>query len=108
VRKGGEVVLVGVPWRRRTETYAHDLLHAVFHNYVVLRSGWEWELPRHSADFQPASIQRNLATALQWLAEGRVSVQGLYSAAQPAEAQEAYQAVLTGDTPTLATAFLWG
>ena len=46
VRKGGEVVLVGVPWRKRTDLPAFDLLHAVFHRYIRLRSGWEWEIPR--------------------------------------------------------------
>ncbi len=36
VRKRGEVVLVGVPWRKRSELSAFDLLHAVFHRYAVL------------------------------------------------------------------------
>ena len=38
---GGEVVLIGVPWVKRTDLSAFDLLHAVFHRYVYLRSGWE-------------------------------------------------------------------
>ena len=31
--------MVGVPWRRQTDAYAHELLSLVFHKYVVLRSG---------------------------------------------------------------------
>ncbi|MBD3241109.1 MAG: zinc-binding dehydrogenase, partial [Chitinivibrionales bacterium] len=53
VRRGGEVVLVGVPWKRHTVLTAHELLDVVFHRYVVLRSGWEWELPRESAHHAP-------------------------------------------------------
>ena len=32
--------LLATPWRRYTEMYAHTILHAIFHKYVVVRSGW--------------------------------------------------------------------
>lgn len=107
VRKGGEVVLVGVPWKRNADLYAHDLLHAVFHKYAVLRSGWEWELPHHASDFRPASIFNNLALALRWLADNRVGVEGLYEAAVPQNAQNVYQALLHGTWERLAAVFTW-
>jgi threonine dehydrogenase-like Zn-dependent dehydrogenase len=107
VRKRGEVVLIGAPWQRRTELSAHELLHAVFHRYVTLRSGWEWELPLHATDFRTGSIYGNLAAALCWLAEGRVSVDGLYSLVPPQEAQRAYQDLLHQRAERLAVVFDW-
>src|SRR5204863_6310376 len=75
VRKRGEVVLIGTPWQRRTDLPAHELLHLIFHRYVTVRSGWEWELPLHPTEFRTGSIHGNLAAALRWLSEGRVSVE---------------------------------
>ncbi len=107
VRKGGEVVLVGVPWRRQTDAYAHDVLSLVFHKYVVLRSGWEWELPNHSADFAPHSIHSGFDRALRWLADGRINAENLISSADPREAQSVYQDLLHRKTEALFSAFDW-
>lgn len=107
VRKRGEVVLVGAPWARRTDRYAHELLHTAFFNYVDVRSGWEWELPRHADDFRHRSIFGNFAVALGWLAEGKVRVDGLATTAGADEAQDVYQALLhrTAECPT--AVFVW-
>jgi threonine dehydrogenase-like Zn-dependent dehydrogenase len=94
VRKRGEVVLVGAPWARRTERYAHDLLHTIFFNYIDVRSGWEWELPRHPEEFRHRSIFGNFATALDWLAQRKVRVEGLGLRSDPAAAQDVYQSLL--------------
>jgi threonine dehydrogenase-like Zn-dependent dehydrogenase len=91
VRKGGEVVLIGVPWERKTGLYAHDILHAVFHRYVYLHSGWEWELPRQSTDFQPYSIYRNIASALNLLASDAFHLESCMLLVNPEEAQTVYQ-----------------
>jgi len=107
VRKRGEVVLIGVPWYRRTENYAFDLLHAVFHKYVVLRSGWEWEVPRQPVDFSGNSISENLTAALQWLADGRLNVEGLGSLYTPVKAQAVYDGLLAQSLPTPAALFDW-
>lgn len=104
VRRRGEVVLVGVPWQQRTDITANELLSAVFHRYVVLRSGWEWEIPRHADQFSPRAIFGNFQTALRWLKEGRVRVEGLYGRASPAEAGPVYGDLLEkrADGPTVA------
>jgi len=107
VRKRGEVVLVGVPWERRTEIAAHELLHAVFHKYAVLRSGWEWEIPHHASDFRPHSIYGNFRLALRWLAEGRIPLEGLVVRHQPQNAQEVYQGLLHGTAQGLFQVFDW-
>jgi threonine dehydrogenase-like Zn-dependent dehydrogenase len=107
VRKKGEVALVGAPWRRRTDATAHELLHAIFHNYIVLRSGWEWELPLQPTEFRANSIFSNYAAALEWLAEGRIKVRSLYTLLSPREAQQAYQDLLHNRCRSLATVFDW-
>jgi threonine dehydrogenase-like Zn-dependent dehydrogenase len=90
IRKRGEVVLTGVPWQRRTDLFAHELLHLVFHRYAILRSGWEWEVPRKETEFQEGSISGNLSGALRWLAEGRIKVAGLADLCRPSESPAAY------------------
>jgi len=94
VRPGGEVVLVGVPWQRRTDLSAHELLSVVFHRYAVLRSGWEWELPHRASAFSPHSIFGGFQLALRWLAEKRIPLEGLISLHDPADAQPVYQGLL--------------
>ncbi len=91
VRKRGEVALVGVPWKKRSDVSAHAVLHAIFHRYVVVRSGWEWEVPMHACDFTAGSIFGNLTGALAWLAEGRVRVDGLARVHSPGDAQRVWQ-----------------
>ena len=107
IRKGGEVVLVGVPWKQRTDLTAHELLHVVFHKYAVLRTGWEWELPLHASNFQPHSILDNFRLALRWLAEGRIPSEGLIALHPPANAQAVYQALLHGKAEGLFQVFDW-
>jgi threonine dehydrogenase-like Zn-dependent dehydrogenase len=108
VRKGGEVVLVGVPWKRRTDLPAHDLLDVVFRNYVTLRSGWEWELPRHASDFRPHSNFGCFSLALRWLAERRIPLlQSLIAVHRPEDAQEVYRSLLRKNTAELFHIFDW-
>ena len=107
VRKRGEVVLVGVPWQRKTELYAHELLYEVFHKYVVLRSGWEWELPPYPSDFRPHSIFSEYQTILKWLAEGKVKLDGLSTLLDPRNPQEAYQDLLNRRAKGLFQIFDW-
>ncbi|HSV74276.1 MAG TPA: zinc-binding alcohol dehydrogenase [Chthonomonadales bacterium] len=107
VRKRGEVVLVGTPWRRYTDASAHDLVHEIFHRYAVVRSGWEWEVPLHGQEFCTGNMYGNLAAALEWLAGRRVAVEGLYEATAPADVQRTYQDLLAGRWPRLAAVLDW-
>ncbi|MCC7262282.1 MAG: zinc-binding alcohol dehydrogenase [Candidatus Latescibacteria bacterium] len=107
VRKRGEVVLVGAPWKQRSEAAAHALLHPVFFRFVTLRSGWEWELAMHPTEFRPNSIYGNIAGALDWLQQGRVRVDGIYQMAAPAQAQEVFQDLLHRRGDHLSAVFAW-
>jgi threonine dehydrogenase-like Zn-dependent dehydrogenase len=107
VGKGAEVVMVGSPWRRYTDATAHDLINVVFHNFIRLRSGWEYEFPEQDEPRAPGSIQSNIGTALRWLAEGRLPVDGLYEVVDPEGVQDVYQALLKKTTPLLTYGFRW-
>jgi threonine dehydrogenase-like Zn-dependent dehydrogenase len=107
VRKRGEVALIGTPWIRRTEMFAHDLLHAIFHRYVVVRSGWEWEVPMDPMEFRAGSILENQAAALRWLREGSIRVDGLYEKVSPEAAQHAYERLQHQQNERLAVLFDW-
>lgn len=107
IRKRGEVVLIATPWQRYTEMYAHTLMHAIFHKYVVMRSGWEWELPMVNTDFRVNSIFGNLTTALEWLNAGKISVDVLGSKISPNEAQQAYQNLVNKHSEGLTYIFDW-
>jgi threonine dehydrogenase-like Zn-dependent dehydrogenase len=107
VGKGGEVVLVGVPWRKQTELSAHAVFHEVFHRYVTLRSGWEWELPLYPDKLVGASTFGNFEGALRWLGEKRVDVSDLYESVSPIDAQRVYQDLLHQRASRLAVLFDW-
>ena len=104
VQRMGEVVLVGVPWRKLSDHSAHDVTQAVFFNHVLLRSGWEWELPMHGRSFQweellegynnaPHSIFGGFERAMRWLAEGRVPLAGLVHRATPDDPAALYSSI---------------
>jgi len=107
VRRRGEVVLVGVPWRRRSELSAQELLLAVFYQYAVVRGGWEWEVPRHRTDQCPHSIFGGYRLALRWLADRRIPLDGLIALHDPADAQSVYQGLLKGTAQGLFQVFDW-
>lgn len=105
VRRLGEVVLVGVPWRKLSDHSAHDVTHAVFFNHVTLRSGWEWELPMHGRSFlweellegynnAPHSIFGGFELAIRWLAEGRLPLNGLMHHAVPDDPAALYGRIM--------------
>jgi len=107
VHRGGEVSLIGVPWEQRSAEPAHELISLVFHRYVRLRSGWEWELPlRAERDGQP-NIGDNLRAALSWLADGRLRVDGLAEVALPQDAAATYRRIAERRRDKLATVFDW-
>lgn len=106
-QKRGEVVLVAAMWQRKTDLYAYDVLHAIFNRYVVVRSGWEWEVPLLPTDFRANSIYGNIAGAMRWLAEGRVRVDGLAETISPREGQRAYEQLRRQPDKGLTFLFDW-
>ena len=107
VRSGGEVVLVGTPWRRYTDASAFDVMREVFFKYAVLRSGWEWQIPPATEPFRAVSSSQNITRALAWLAEGRVATEALAQRHRPADAQDVYESYTDGTADRLTALFDW-
>jgi threonine dehydrogenase-like Zn-dependent dehydrogenase len=105
--RNGELVLTGTPWARRTDATAHELLHLIFHRYLHVRSGWEWQLPTERTDFRVGSVRSNFRQALAWLESGAVDVGGLARVFPPQEAQTAFDALADRTQPHLTVAFDW-
>lgn len=107
VQEGGEIVLVGVPWQRKTELYSFDLLNSIFYRYVTVRSGWEWQVPRHPEKFIKNSIAGNLVAALNWIATGRLVVTDLAMTCPVEEAPRVYAALLDRSLGRSSVVFKW-
>ncbi|UVI33805.1 zinc-binding dehydrogenase [Paenibacillus spongiae] len=106
-RLKGEVVLIGVPWKRRTELFAQELLSVIFFQYVVVRSGWEWEIPLHPGHFQPHSIFTDLHKGVRWLSEGLTDLSVLTRKVSPRDANQVYNDIADGKYPELFILFDW-
>ncbi|MGI2298156.1 zinc-dependent alcohol dehydrogenase [Paenibacillus sp. GXUN7292] len=107
IRKGSEIVLSGVPWKRNTEHYLHELLSLVFHKYAILRSGWEWELPITPQDFRPYSFYGNIQTAMDWLSDGTAQLAPLIRKVSPHHVQQVYEELAQRSIHDLFVMFDW-
>ena len=107
VRKGGEVVLIGTPWTKKTDLSAWQIVYDVFYRFVHLRSGWECEIPMQPTEFAAGNQMQNFTTAIDWLASGRVKVDGLYDIASPRDAQKVYEKIRDGKSEKLVTLYDW-
>lgn len=107
VAKNGELVLTGTPWAKRTDASAHELLSLIFHRYLHVRSGWEWQLPMTTSDFRHGSVFSNFRLALDWLAGNKVTVDGLSETISPDDAQRAFESLADRRPGALTYVFDW-
>lgn len=107
IRPGGEISLVGCPWTRKTDRHAHELLYEVFHHFVTVRSGWEWQLPMHDDKMRSHSAWSHMREAVRWLHEGRIRTEGLAATIKPGGAQQAYDSLRDHTADTLTYLIDW-
>lgn len=107
VAKYGEVVLVGVPLVPKDDVHAHDILRPVFRNFASLRSGSEWWVPRQPDKSWHGSSFGDMKVALDWLAEGRMDVDGLNEWRKPADIPQAYDDMIHNRVETLTIGLDW-
>ncbi|WP_292836777.1 zinc-binding alcohol dehydrogenase [Microbacterium sp.] len=108
LKPGGELVLSGVPWLRRSDASAFDVLDPVFHKFLTLRSGWEWQLPWRSKQWVPSiDLATLMGQSLTWLADGIVDVSGLATTIAPEDVPDYYLAVKTRTASTLTAIVEW-
>jgi hypothetical protein len=101
------LLLAGNAAPRLGTTGRPPVFHAVFHRYLVLRSGWEWEVPDLPRDFAVGSIMADFAAAMRWLHQGRVCVEGLATTELPADGQRVWQDLLHQRHPAPTVVFDW-
>ena len=107
VRKEGEISLVGVPWRKTSDTLAFPLLHKIFYNYINIYSGWEYRLPMQPSDFQQDSFATNFRLAMRWLEQGVIRTDGLYELRPYTEAAAIYDDLYHKRTTRPSTVMDW-
>lgn len=90
---GGEIVMIGAPWGGTDNSVPSGaIMGEVFLRFLSIRSGSEWEIPINPEPLAIGSVHQNAATALQWLADGRINVQPLIThRLPPAAAGAAYR-----------------
>lgn len=83
-------------------------MNAVFFKFVVLRSGWEWEVPVATRSFvweelyegynnAPHSTMSGLKLALDWIADERIPLDGLIAEVPVRQPQEIYNQLRSGE-----------
>lgn len=107
IRQGGELALVGVPWRKISEASAHDLLRQIFYSYLHVYSGFEWSIPYHSGDFDPNSNLRSMETALRLIADGSIVTDGIYELFDPNDCITLYPALAAHTLEKPCAVFDW-
>lgn len=108
LRSGGELILTGVPWRRRADTYLFDIADIVFHRFITIRSGWEWQVPIRATGMAGGIDMIRLFTrSLQLLRSGGVAVDGLSEYVAPEKVAAAYEAIRTRTATTLSYVIRW-
>lgn len=107
LRQGGELSLVGVPWKRSSDIYAHDLLRQIFYSYLHVYSGFEWSLPLTSGAFDPNSNYKSMQTALGWILEDSIVTDGIYEVFDPADCSTLYPAIASNRLEKPCVIFDW-
>ncbi len=105
-RKGGEVLVVGVPWSP-AEYPARRLLIKLFWRQLTVRSGYEWALPWLPVGGQAGSYRDNCRVILRHLHEGTRNTDKLWRCVSPSDCQSVYQEWMSGQTTKLCAVFDW-
>jgi len=107
LRKGGELYLIGVPWYRSTDKFAHDLMRSIFYGFIQVNSGFEWSLPRQSSEFNPNSNHGSIRKAMEWIRDGLIQVDGIYDIYAPSACGEVYAGIADGTLKKTCVIFDW-
>lgn len=93
IRQGGDLMLVGVPWLHTSDVSVHYLFRQIFYGFINIRSGFEWEGPRYRGDFDPNCNMYSMETAMSWILDGSIKVDGIYKLYDPRDCTTLYPAI---------------
>jgi threonine dehydrogenase-like Zn-dependent dehydrogenase len=105
---GGEISTLG-GFRGEFQTDLQPIIGRIHSRHLVLRGGWELQLPMRSAPAQEcSSTQMNLRDAMRWLASGAIDLKHIWShTIKPIEMQTAYECLNAKDENYLGVIVDW-
>lgn len=108
LRHGVEVFQIGVPWHKTADWDAHDLLYQVFYGFLNLHGGWEWSIPRHNDEFHSHSSASHIASAMQMIADGRITIpESMYELRDPRDCDAVYREITVPRMAPTSMIFDW-
>ena len=91
LRRGAEVFQIGVPWQKKSDWDAHDLLYQLFYAFISIHGGWEWSIPLKDDEFHVHSSYGHIRTAMEMIADGAITIPDtMYELRNPAECEQVY------------------
>lgn len=115
-RKGGEISVIGVPWKKNTELSAHEILNKIFYNFIKVYSGWEHQVPLREYEPHPVlkadyyngiSGVTNYKKAMELLNEKRLSLKGQYEIRPFEDGQAIYDDIYNKVSKAVSTVISW-
>ncbi|PWM44948.1 MAG: hypothetical protein DBX47_05205 [Clostridiales bacterium] len=100
IKNGGEISLVGVPWKKTGDIDAFLPLNLAFYNFATVYSGWEVGIP------DPLRIHHH-KMAVEWLAEGKMTVEGMYEIRAREQIAQVYDEIYNKTTKSISTILKW-
>jgi len=107
LRMGGELSLVGVPWRPTGDVHSYPLLNRIFYQYLTVYSGWEMNLPARPGRFAPDSQLGNMEQAIEWIHAGDIRVDGMEKICSWKELPRLYEAILNREEKSVSILLDW-
>lgn len=93
LRMGGELSLVGVPWKQTGDVQSYLILDKIFHKYLTCHTGWECDLPMNPTQAQPDGRCNHFRLALKLMSKGLIRMDGLETIYSYRDAQQMYDAL---------------
>lgn len=108
LRRGAEVFQIGVPWQKRSDWDAHDLLYQLFYAYISIHGGWEWSIPWKDDDFHIHSSCGHIRSAMEMIAGGQITIPDtMYDLRSPAECAGIYAELAAGSMEAVSVMLDW-
>jgi threonine dehydrogenase-like Zn-dependent dehydrogenase len=107
VREGGEISLVGIPWKKTCDVHSFEVLNQIFFKYIKMYSGWELSLPVNPERFQPSSRFGDYKLAMKWIHEGLLVTDGMATVYDYRNPQQIYEAVSERREKSISVMFDW-
>lgn len=107
LRSGGELSLVGVPWKPTGEVHSYGILNRIFYQFLTVYTGWEASLPFRKGTNALGTQLGNAEQAIHWLNDGRMKVDGMAKIRPWQELPLLYEAILCREEKSVSLILDW-